>query len=177
MEKVPCQITDECFFALQIGRVVQDVEEELASHFDLEVVLVNDGSPADNSAEVCEDIARSNSKVRFVNLSRNFGEHNAVMAGLNYCTGDAAVIMDDDSQNPASEVIKLVDKLNEGHDVVYSYYSKKEHSLVRNLGSKFNNLVASVLIHKPMGLAALISGAHDMVAGRLTYLVGDPSGQ
>ena len=47
MEKVPCQITDECFFALQIGRVVQDLEKELAPDFDLEVVLVNDGSPAD----------------------------------------------------------------------------------------------------------------------------------
>ena len=56
--------------AKTIGRVVQDVEEELASHFDLEVVLVNDGSPADNSAEVCEDIARSNSKVKWLPLGK-----------------------------------------------------------------------------------------------------------
>jgi undecaprenyl-phosphate 4-deoxy-4-formamido-L-arabinose transferase len=138
--------------AKTIGPLVQALEKELASQFDLEVVLVNDGSPADNSAEVCGSMAKANPRVKFVNLSRNFGEHNAVMAGLNYCTGQAVVIMDDDCQNPPSEVIKLVNRLNEGYDVVYSYYEKKEHSFARNLGSKFNNLVASALIHKPRDL-------------------------
>lgn len=118
----------------------------------LEIILVNDGSPDDNSAEVCRDIARSNPQVKFLDLSRNFGEHNAVMAGLNYCTGKATVIIDDDFQNPPSEITKLLDKLNEGYDVVYTYYDKRKHPFLRNLGSKFNNLVASILIRKPMDL-------------------------
>jgi polyisoprenyl-phosphate glycosyltransferase len=138
--------------AKTIGPLVQALEGELGSQFDLEIMLVNDGSPRDNSAEVCADMARTDARIRFVNLSRNFGEHNAVMAGLNYCTGQAAVIMDDDCQNPPSEVIKLVNGIKEGYDVVYSYYEKKEHSLARNLGSRFNNLVASLLIHKPTEL-------------------------
>jgi len=131
---------------------VQALENELADRFDLEVVLVNDGSPTDDSAEVCMDIARGDPRVKFIDLSRNFGEHNAVMAGFNYCTGDTVVVIDDDFQNPPAEVIKLVDKLNEGYDVVYSYYNKKEHHFLRNLGSQFNNLVASILIRKPIHL-------------------------
>jgi glycosyltransferase involved in cell wall biosynthesis len=138
--------------AKTIKPLVEALEEELAQKYELEVVLVNDGSLSDNSAEVCTDIALNNSKVKFLDLSSNFSEHNAVMAGLNYCTGDAAVIIDDDFQNPPSEIIKLVDKLNEGYDVVYSYYKRKEHHFLRNLGSQFNNIVATLLIGKPRDL-------------------------
>jgi glycosyltransferase involved in cell wall biosynthesis len=132
--------------------LVEVLEKELAQKFDMEVVLVNDGSPSDNSAEVCTGLALGNSKVKFLDLSWNFTEHNAVMAGLNYCSGEAAVIIDDDFQNPPSEIIKLVDKLSEGYDVVYSYYKKKEHHFFRNLGSQFNNIMATVLIGKPRDL-------------------------
>lgn len=135
-----------------IDRLVNDLLNALTSRYDLEIVLVNDGSPMDNSAEVCQAIAGRSPRVKFLDLSRNFGEHNAVMAGFNYCTGDAVAVMDDDFQNPPSEIVKLVDKLNEGYDVVFSRYEKKKHHVLRNLGSKFNNLVASILIHKPMDL-------------------------
>ena len=138
--------------AKTIGSLVQMIEKELGPKFDIEIVLVNDGSPADNSSDVCQNIALTNKGVKFIDLSRNFSEHNAVMAGLNYCTGEATVIMDDDFQNPVSEVIKLVEKLNQGYDVVYSRYNKKKHNAFRNLGSKFNNLVASVIIGKPLDL-------------------------
>jgi undecaprenyl-phosphate 4-deoxy-4-formamido-L-arabinose transferase len=124
----------------------------LTQKFDLELVLVNDGSPSDNSAEVCTHIAMSDPNVKFLDLSTNFTEHNAVMAGLNYCSGEAAVIIDDDFQNPPSEIIKLVDKLNEGYDVAYSYYRKKQHHFLRNLGSRFNNIIATVLLGKPRNL-------------------------
>ncbi len=134
--------------AKTIPSLVELLEKELAPHFELEMVLINDGSPSDNSAEVCTRIALSNPKVKFLDLSSNFSEHNAVMAGLNYCSGEAAVIIDDDFQNPPSEIVKLVDKLNEGYDVAYSYYMKKEHHFLRNLGSRFNNIVATVLLGK-----------------------------
>lgn len=138
--------------AKTIGNLVEELDNILSSKFDLEIVLINDGSPDDNSSDVCRDIAINNLKVKFIDLSRNFGEHNAVMAGLTLCTGETAVIIDDDFQNPPSEIVKLIDKLNEGYDVVYSYYKRKEHPFFRNLGSKFNNLVASFLIRKPLGL-------------------------
>lgn len=134
-----------------IKALVNDLKKELSAAFDLEIVFVNDGS-SDDSAKVCLDISEKDAKVKFIDLSRNFGEHNAVMAGLNYCTGDVAVIIDDDFQNPPSEIIKLIDEINKGYDVVYSYYSKKEHNYLRNLGSKFNNIVATILIGKPKEL-------------------------
>jgi len=138
--------------AKTIKPLVEALEKELTQKFDLELVLVNDGSPSDNSAEVCTHIAMSDPNVKFLDLSTNFTEHNAVMAGLNYCSGEAAVIIDDDFQNPPSEIIKLVDKLNEGYDVAYSYYRKKQHHFLRNLGSRFNNIIATVLLGKPRNL-------------------------
>lgn len=138
--------------AQTIAGLVDELNKELAAKFDLEIVLVNDGSSLDNSAEVCQSISEGNAKVKFLDLSRNFGEHNAVMAGLNFCTGDIAVIMDDDGQNLPSDVINLADKLNEGYDVVFSCYDKREHSFLRNFGSWFNNWAATVLIGKPRSL-------------------------
>ena len=141
--------------AKTIGPLVERLKTELAAAYELEVVLVNDCSPGDNSAEVGRYLAQSRPWVKFVNLARNMGEHNAVMAGLFYCTGDCAVIMDDDFQNPPSEVVKLVSKLQEGYDCVFSSYEKKRHHLIRNLGSRFNNLVAGILLNKPRDLYLL----------------------
>ena len=118
-----------------------------------ELVLVNDGS-RDNTTEVCERLMRTATlPVTLVKLSRNFGEHHAVMAGLHHASGDFIVTMDDDLQNPPSEVLKLVNHAREGkHEVVYSYYDDKKHEGWRNFGSWLTNRVADFLLDKPKGL-------------------------
>jgi len=131
-----------------IGRLVRALASELAGRYDLEIVLVNDGSP-DDSAAVCRQLVAEVPGVKFVNLSKNFGEHNAVMAGLNQASGDYAVIMDDDFQNPPEEVDKLIEEIRRGYDVVFSYYERKQHPWFRNFGSRLNNCAASVLLGKP----------------------------
>ena len=131
--------------------LVERLREALAERYVLEVVLVNDGS-ADASGSVCRELAQRYGWVRFVDLSRNFGEHNAVMAGLSFASGDCAVVVDDDFQNPPGEVAKLVEKLREGHDVVFARYERKHHSGLRNLGSRVNNAAASVLLQKEWDL-------------------------
>lgn len=136
--------------ALTIKNLVEEVQKEL-SQYTVEIVLINDGSK-DNSESICEQIALGNDSVKFISLRKNFGEHNAVMCGLNYATGDFAVIIDDDFQNPPSEIIKLVNKAKEGYDVVYSRYEVKKHNMFRNLGSNLNNLVANYLLNKPKSL-------------------------
>jgi len=120
---------------------------------ELQIVLVNDGSQ-DNSQEVCRSLSREYGPiVKFIDLAKNFGEHNAVMAGLHYAEGDYVVIMDDDFQNPPQEVPLLVQEaLRHNYDIVYTYYPKKEHSWLRNLGSWFNDQVANILLEKPRGL-------------------------
>ena len=134
-----------------ISALVDEVEVRLAA-YDLEVILVNDGS-LDNSEVVCEQISREKAFVKFIALRKNFGENNAVMCALNFATGDYAVVIDDDFQNPPSEIIKLIREAVEGgYDVVYSRYREKKHSWFRNLGSRFHNFIADLLLDKPKGL-------------------------
>jgi undecaprenyl-phosphate 4-deoxy-4-formamido-L-arabinose transferase len=131
-----------------IGHVVESLLAE-SGIVDLEIVLVNDASP-DRSEVVCRElVARHSGRVRLINLSRNFGEHNAVLAGLKEARGDAAVIMDDDLQHPPREVGRLVAALEEsGCDVVYGRYASKQHNWFRNVGSWFNGIMATLLLHK-----------------------------
>jgi len=117
-----------------------------------EIVLVNDGS-RDNSERVCMRLAKNFSNVRFISLRRNYGEFNAVMCGLNWTKGDFCVMIDDDFQNPPEEILKLVETAEKGDfDVVYTYYSKKEHAVYRNLGSRLVNWVTTYSIKKPKDL-------------------------
>lgn len=118
-----------------------------------EIVLVNDGSP-DNSLQICRDLAkRLDVPITVVDLARNFGEHNAVMAGLRVARGDYIITMDDDLQNPPEEVERLWRYAAENRfDVVYTYYTAKQHAPWRNFGSWLTNYLASYLIGKPRGL-------------------------
>ncbi|OGU39000.1 MAG: glycosyl transferase family 2, partial [Ignavibacteria bacterium GWA2_36_19] len=136
-----------------LSRLTDHLVNSLSGDYKLEIILVNDCSN-DNSEKICIALyEKYNSIVKFYSLSKNVGEHNAVMAGLNYTTGDFIVIMDDDFQNPISEVIKLVEYAKEqSYDVVYTYYDRKQHHFLRNLGSKFNDKVANVMLKKPKDL-------------------------
>ncbi len=133
-----------------IKELVGQIKNELID-LEYEVVLVNDCSP-DNSEAVCSEIASEYSNVVFISLRKNSGEHNAVMCGLNHVSGDYTIIMDDDFQNPPSEIMKLYNEAKKGYDVVYSKYLKKKHSIYRNLGSKFTDKMAVLLIGKPKNL-------------------------
>jgi undecaprenyl-phosphate 4-deoxy-4-formamido-L-arabinose transferase len=136
-----------------IGRLSEELIEALSGKFELEIVLVNDSSPDDSEA-ACEELYRKHPGIiRFYSLAKNVGEHNAVMAGLNQAGGDYMAIMDDDFQNPISEVIKMLDHaIQSDCDVTYSYYKKKKHSLFRNMGSRLNDRVANVMLKKPKDL-------------------------
>jgi undecaprenyl-phosphate 4-deoxy-4-formamido-L-arabinose transferase len=119
-----------------------------------EIVLVNDGSP-DDSLAICRRLVGEAKAVpiTLVNLARNFGEHNAIMTGLRHTRGAHVITMDDDLQNPPSEVKRLLEHARAtGKDVVYTRYAVKQHSAWRNLGSRFANWVADVLMEKPKGL-------------------------
>uniref|UniRef100_I2Q449 Glycosyl transferase n=1 Tax=Desulfovibrio sp. U5L TaxID=596152 RepID=I2Q449_9BACT len=117
---------------------------------DTDIVLVNDGS-RDGSDRACRDCCdRFPGRVTYLRLARNFGEHNAVMAGLGRAGGDYVVIMDDDFQNPPSEAARLLDTaVAGGYDVVYAAFREKRHGWLRNRGSRFNDKVATWLLGKP----------------------------
>jgi glycosyltransferase involved in cell wall biosynthesis len=136
-----------------IANLVEELIAELGKKYTLEIVLVNDCS-RDTSEEVCISLFEKYPfTVRFFSLAKNVGEHNAVMAGLNNISGDYAVIIDDDFQNPIQEVKRLIEyAVQMDYDVIYTYYEKKEHSLFRNLGSLFNDRVANLMLGKPRDL-------------------------
>jgi glycosyltransferase involved in cell wall biosynthesis len=139
--------------ASTIGPLVDGLIQNLERRYRLEIVLVNDHSPDDSEA-ACMGLFRKHPKiVRFFSLAKNAGEHNAVMAGLNRSKGDWMLIMDDDFQNPVSEVEKLIDTALSGNDdVIYTYYERKRDSLFRNFGSWFHNKAATVILNKPADL-------------------------
>lgn len=118
----------------------------------LDIILVNDGS-TDSSDAVCRQLHQDHPEiVSYVRLTRNFGEHNAVMAGLHHVRGDYCVIMDDDFQNPPTEVSKLIREIRNGYDVVYAQYRTKRDAWFRNFGSWINDKMANIILKKPSGL-------------------------
>lgn len=138
------------------SRSVADVVErifELYRDLAIEVVLVNDGS-RDESEAVCRSLhEKYPGGLTFVHLARNFGEHNAVLAGLHHASGRAVAILDDDGQNPPEEVRRMYNTLTEGgYDVVYGRYRVKRHGVLRNLGSRFNDRIANWMLKKPADL-------------------------
>ena len=119
----------------------------------LEIVLVNDGSRDATEATALKLIAGCQVPVTFLSHSRNFGEHNAVLAGLRASRGEFVITMDDDMQNPPSEVPKLLELAQrEKRDVVYTIYDQKKHARWRNWGSWLTNVFADWSIDKPRGL-------------------------
>ena len=137
--------------AATIGPLVAELAS-LSIEDGLEIVLVNDGS-RDDTARACKEIAKSAGvPVTFVDLARNFGEHNAVMAGLRFARGAYVITVDDDGQNPPAAVAALYEHARaQNHDVVYTYYAEKQHESWRNMGSWLANRVADVLLDKPKG--------------------------
>ena len=115
-----------------------------------EFVLVDDRSPDDGATlETLTGLARDYPYVKVISLAKNSGQHNAVMAGLNYVEGDYIIAMDDDMQTHPSQLHFLLEEIDKGYDIVYGYYPKKKHSGFRNLGSYLNYLTVRILIGKP----------------------------
>ena len=137
--------------AASIESLIENIESEL-SKFNHEVILVNDGSK-DNSDEVCKKLVSKKNNVKYVNLRKNFGEFNAVICGLSFVESDYAIIIDDDFQNPPSEIVKLYHTAENGnYDVVYSQYEAKKHHWFRNIGSQMVNYLTTFLLKKPKDL-------------------------
>lgn len=112
----------------ELGKVLPNAAEKY------ELVLVNDGSP-DQSWEVIKELAQTNAWVRGINLMRNYGQHNATLCGIREARYEIIVVMDDDLQNPPSEIPKLLKKLDEGYDVVYGLARRRQQAWWKRLAS------------------------------------------
>ena len=104
-----------------------------------EAILVNDDS-RDNSWDVISQLAREYSWARGLNLMRNYGQHNALLCGIREAQHEVIITLDDDLQHPPEEIPALLDKLAEGHDVVYGTPRREHHGLWRVLASQITKL-------------------------------------
>lgn len=117
-----------------------------------ELVLVNDGS-SDATAGICRDlVSNAQIPITYVEHSRNYGEHNAVLTGWRHSRGEYVVNLDDDGQNPPDEAVRLFMHAREHQlDVAYGYYEVKQHSAWRNAGSWMTNRMTDLALDKPGG--------------------------
>lgn len=106
---------------------------------EFEIILVNDGS-RDGSWQVISRLSASVPQVRGLNLHRNYGQHNALLAGLRAARFETTITIDDDLQNPPEEIFKLLDRLSDGFDVVYGVPRVQQHGLLRNAASTITKL-------------------------------------
>jgi undecaprenyl-phosphate 4-deoxy-4-formamido-L-arabinose transferase len=117
----------------RLGNVLPRLTDEY------ELILVNDGSH-DQSWTIVRQLADSHAWVHGIDLMRNYGQHSALLVGIREARNDVIVTMDDDLQNPPEEIPLLLEKLNEGHDVVYGSPQKMRQSVWRNIASVFTKL-------------------------------------
>ncbi len=154
MNNYKISVVIPCYYAEKtIADVVERTIEELDDYCDYEFVLVNDGS---NDGTYLE-IQRLSEKYRFVigvDLAKNCGQHNAILAGMRYASGDYILGMDDDFQTHPSQIRKLMDKINEGYDIVYGRFPKRHHGVFRNFMSKLSHISVCYLLDKPKDLKA-----------------------
>jgi len=137
-----------------VGRTVDRVAGFFEKQgWDYELILVNDGS-RDGSWEVLREKAAANAHIIAVNLLRNYGQHTAVFCGLQQSAGDYIITLDDDLQNPPEEIIHLVEKAQEGHDLVFARFREKKHALYRRIGSRLIGAVNRRIFHQRKGLVA-----------------------
>lgn len=123
-----------------IDELVQRLDKNLSEiNSEYEIILVEDGSP-DNCWEKIEENCRKNKKVKGVKLSRNYGQHYAITAGIREAKGNYVVIIDCDLQDDPAYIKELYVKAISGYDIVYTVKKKREHSF-------FKNMMAAIFVH------------------------------
>jgi len=114
-----------------------------------EIFLVNDFSQ-DKSWEVIKNLSSKYKFVKGINLSQNFGQHNAIMAALNQCNGKNIITIDDDLQHSPDNIIDIYQELLKGFDVCYVNYLERKHEKWKIFFSYTSNIISSFLLNKPL---------------------------
>ena len=146
---IPCYGSEKT-----VGLVIDEIDKVVSqnSKYDYEVIAVNDHSP-DNVWKVLKDIAKNNSKVKLINLAKNMNRPGALMAGMSETTGDYIILMDDDGQCPMENLWKLIEPLENGHDVSIAKYPTYKQSKFKSFGTIVNRKMTEIVMEKPKDLS------------------------
>lgn len=147
---IPCY-NSEATISIVVNEIQETMSKENISDEEYEIILVNDYSK-DKTENVIKQLSLTKKNIISIQFAKNFGQDSACLAGYSFAKGELVITLDDDGQTPANEVMTLINKINEGYDVVFGKYSHKHHSKFRNWGSKVNDFMACKLINKPKDL-------------------------
>ena len=138
-----------------ISAVVEEIRAQFLTRdeYDYQIILVSDASP-DDTFKVIRSLCAADQRIVGLELARNFGQQAARMAALEHIRGEYVVFMDDDGQHPAEGIFKLIAKLQDGCDLVYARFIRKQHSRFKRLGSQVNRVMTELLIGKPRQVLA-----------------------
>ncbi|MDX4955520.1 glycosyltransferase family 2 protein [Delftia acidovorans] len=114
---------------------------------DFEILFIEDCG-GDNTWDLISELAANDSRVHGIKLARNYGQHNALLCGIRAARGEVIVTIDDDLQNPPEEIYKLLEKLDQGFDVVYGSPARETHGLLRDAASK----ITKIALQSSMGV-------------------------
>lgn len=155
---IPCYQSENT-----IGTVVDEIKDVTNKEkiYEYEIILVNDHSP-DNVWGSIQRLAKENKNVVGINLSKNFGQHAALMAGYAATRGDYIVSLDDDGQSPIDELNTLIQELESGKDVVYAYFDDIKQKQYRKMGTT----IATKMSQKLLGAPKDFKGSSFYVAKR-----------
>ena len=135
-----------------VSRLIEEIENAIKSYnLEFEVVLINDCS-ADDSWEMIKKLSKKKNFIKEISLKNNYGQHNAISAGLNYTEGKFIVLMDDDLQHDPRYIVKIFNVLNKGYDSCYVKYIKRKHVFWKRSVSFFNHLISSFLSSKSLNI-------------------------
>ncbi len=142
----------------EMHRRVTDVMTNITPNY--EIVYVNENSP-DGAEEILREIAAQDNRLTVINHTRNFGVQSAYTSGLTYCTGDAAILLDGDIQDPPELFPEFVKKWLEGYHIVYGIRARRRGSVIRRIGYKTFYRLFKKVADVPMPLDASEFGLMD----------------
>jgi glycosyltransferase involved in cell wall biosynthesis len=145
---IPCYNSEKSIINV-IDETISTIK--LRNNIEYEIILINDGS-TDNTFSVIKNICKNNKNIIGIDLSKNFGQASAMLAGYKYTSGNFIVHSDDDGQTPINELWKLVDKIKEGYDIVFAQYHRKKNTLIQNIGTWVNIKTSEIFLGKPKGV-------------------------
>ncbi len=145
---IPCYNSEHT-----IGQVTDLCMEEFEKMdgYECQMILVNDYSKDGTYREI-QRLAAKYPNVVGLNLAKNFGQHAAIMAGLQYVQGDLVVGMDDDMQNHPSQIRQFLDKEKEGYDVVFGVFKERKFSTIKNITGAISRFLLWHLLDRPKGI-------------------------
>lgn len=165
MNKPYLSIVSPVYGAEKIANeLVKRIIEEAANITnDFEVILVEDGSP-DNCWQQIQNNCAADNRVKGIKLSRNFGQHYAITAGIEKAKGDYIVVIDCDLQDDPKYIPEMYKKINEGYDIIYTFKKERKHSFLKNIMANLFNIIFNYLtenknmqLHKNVGAYSMIS--------------------